>query len=185
MKRFNIAISKDDGGIEVYPMKEWLRQHPDETPSRLDPTSSTSHQIRDALRKAGWSIKETDTQVLLMKPSGGDDTATIDQVLGTTEEDPDESDPADVSFSLEYQLRDFLAQNLSAIAVGGRRLKLYVDPTGRDGIEYPSAVGPIDLLAVDENGWAAPSSDLLDQLHLRAVGRGNPAHMPTVVDALF
>src|SRR5947209_16216746 len=30
-----------------------------------------------------------------------------------------------------------------------------------------------------------PSSDLLDQLHLRAVGRGNPAHMPTVVDALF
>src|SRR5271170_4140172 len=32
---------------------------------------------------------------------------------------------------------------------------------------------------------AAPSSDLLDQLHLRAVGRGNPAHMPTVVDALF
>src|SRR5580704_12006691 len=27
--------------------------------------------------------------------------------------------------------------------------------------------------------------DLLDQLHLRAVGRGNPAHMPTVVDALF
>ena len=31
----------------------------------------------------------------------------------------------------------------------------------------------------------ASSSDLLDQLHLRAVGRGNPAHMPTVVDALF
>src|SRR6516225_1550114 len=27
--------------------------------------------------------------------------------------------------------------------------------------------------------------DLLDQLHLRAVGRGNPAHMSTVVDALF
>src|ERR1700751_4256051 len=29
------------------------------------------------------------------------------------------------------------------------------------------------------------SSDLLDQLHLRAVGRGNPAHMPAVVDPLF
>jgi hypothetical protein len=27
---------------------------------------------------------------------------------------------------------------------------------------------------------AAPSSDLLDQLHLRAVGRGNPAHMPAM-----
>src|SRR5207248_9964267 len=31
----------------------------------------------------------------------------------------------------------------------------------------------------------APSSALLDQLHLHAVGRGNPAYMPTVVDALF
>src|SRR5215472_15282925 len=32
---------------------------------------------------------------------------------------------------------------------------------------------------------AVPSSDLLDQLHLRAVGRGNPAHMAAVVEALF
>jgi hypothetical protein len=31
----------------------------------------------------------------------------------------------------------------------------------------------------------APSSDLLDQLHLRAVGRGNPAYMPTVVNPLL
>src|ERR1700751_4618947 len=29
------------------------------------------------------------------------------------------------------------------------------------------------------------SSDLLDQLHLRALGRGNPAHMPAVVETLF
>ena len=31
----------------------------------------------------------------------------------------------------------------------------------------------------------APSSDFLDQLHLRAVRRGNPAHMPAVVETLF
>lgn len=55
-------------------------------------------------------------------------------------------------FSLEYQLRDFLASNLSSIDFGGRRLRLYVDPTGRDGIEYPTAVGPIDILAVDDTG---------------------------------
>jgi hypothetical protein len=60
------------------------------------------------------------------------------------------------------------------------------------------AVNPVELVAphlLDVRGFtkpwlfgdcgAAPSSDLLDQLHLRAVGRGNPAHMPTVVDALF
>jgi RecB family endonuclease NucS len=28
--------------------------------------------------------------------------------------------------------------------------KLYVDEDGRDGVEYPTAVGPIDILAIDE-----------------------------------
>src|SRR5262249_58957885 len=32
---------------------------------------------------------------------------------------------------------------------------------------------------------ATSYSDLFDQLHLRPVGRGNPAHMPTVVDAFL
>jgi hypothetical protein len=27
---------------------------------------------------------------------------------------------------------------------------LYDDPTGRDGLEFPTAVGPIDILAIDE-----------------------------------
>jgi RecB family endonuclease NucS len=36
--------------------------------------------------------------------------------------------------------------------VRGKRLRLFVDPTGRDGIEFPTAVGPIDILAVDESG---------------------------------
>jgi RecB family endonuclease NucS len=34
--------------------------------------------------------------------------------------------------------------------IDGKRLQLFVDPTGRDGIEFPSAVGPIDILAVDD-----------------------------------
>jgi RecB family endonuclease NucS len=28
---------------------------------------------------------------------------------------------------------------------------LYVDPIGRDGIEFPTAVGPIDILAIDDS----------------------------------
>jgi hypothetical protein len=152
-KQFNVAIPREDGGLELYPMKEWLRQHPAETPDGLDPTYSTSHQLRDGLHKRGWQIKNTDTQVLLVRP--GTNNRSLDEILGPEEEEPEESsgpEPGGASFRLEYQLRDFLAQNLNAIDVGGRRLKLYVDPTGRDGIEYPSAVGPIDLLAVDENG---------------------------------
>lgn len=32
MKRFNVVIPRDDGGVEIYPMKEWLRQHPEHAP---------------------------------------------------------------------------------------------------------------------------------------------------------
>ena len=38
------------------------------------------------------------------------------------------------------------------ISVEGKKLSLYVDATDRDGVEYPTDVGPIDILAVDETG---------------------------------
>jgi RecB family endonuclease NucS len=34
----------------------------------------------------------------------------------------------------------------------GHTLRLYVDANGREGIEYPTDVGPIDILAQDERG---------------------------------
>lgn len=138
-KQYNVAIPREDGSVTLYRMKEWLRQHPDETPTGFHPTNSTSHQLRDALCEAGWSVKETDTQVVLSKPAGNDQAVAIDEVLGTTEgemSDSESGESGDASFSLEYQLRDFLGQNLDVINVGGSRLKLYV-PLGRDGIEYP------------------------------------------------
>ena len=51
MARHNVVIAKDDGGVEMYPMKEWLRQHPQHIPLGLDPTMSTSHQLRNGLRR--------------------------------------------------------------------------------------------------------------------------------------
>jgi RecB family endonuclease NucS len=36
--------------------------------------------------------------------------------------------------------------------VEGRKVRLFVDSTGRDGVEFPTAVGPIDILAVDDTG---------------------------------
>jgi len=151
VKRFNIAISRSDGGVEMYPMKEWLRQHPEHVPTGLDATGSTSHQLRDGLRKRGWSVDETPTAVRLIIPGTTDAESVISNVLGG-EGDAEQGDADELSFALEHQLRDFIAQNLSAIDIIGKRLRLYVDPTGRDGIEFPSAVGPIDILAVDETG---------------------------------
>jgi hypothetical protein len=146
VKRFNIVRPREDGGVEVYPMKEWLRQHPQHVPEGLDATSSTSHQLRNGLRRAGWSVQETGDEVRLIYPGEGAE-GTVGAVLG---EDSNEEDVVEVGFDLEFQLRDFIAQNLGTIRLDGLRLRLYVDPANRRGVEYPTAVGPIDILAVDE-----------------------------------
>jgi hypothetical protein len=151
MKRFNIVVPKEDGGVELYAMKEWLRQHPQHVPSGLDATSSTSHQLKNGLRRMGWSVQETLDEVRLLLPGGSAAEAAVGTVLGEAG-DSDEPETPEASFGLEFQLRDFIAQNISAIDVKGKRLRLYVDPTGRDGIEFPTAVGLIDILAVDDSG---------------------------------
>src|ERR1043166_82457 len=149
VQRHNVVIPKDDGGIEIYPMKEWLRQHPDVLPG-LDPNSTTSPQLRSALRRSGWTMQETPSEVKLIKPGADAGNKIIDGVLGSKDSDyPTDDEPF---FSLEYQLRDFLASNLSTITLQEKRLRLFIDPTGRDGIEFPTGVGPIDILAADERG---------------------------------
>jgi endonuclease len=152
MKRFSIVIPKSDGGVEVHAMREWLRQHPDQVPSGFDATTSTSHQLRGALKRLGWSVDENDSEVRLIPPGPGTLDANVNAVLGDDAETDDTGDEADARFGLEYQLRDFLAQNIHAFEVNARRLRLFVDPAGRDGVEYPTAVGPIDMLAVDDSG---------------------------------
>ena len=151
VQRHNVVIPREDGGVEVHPLKEWLRQHPDEVPPGLDATSSTSHQLRSGLRRLGWSMEETPTEVRLIKPGTASGPKIVDDVLGRDGSDEFVNDEAaEPFFSLEYQLRDFIASNLSTIAINGRRLRLFVDQAGHDGIEYPSAVGPIDILAIDD-----------------------------------
>src|SRR5690606_9831497 len=114
MKRFYIAIPNESGAVELHPMKQWLRQQPAEAPSGLDPTSSTSHQLRDGLRRSGWTVQETDHDVRLIRPSDQDRVAQVTQVLGDDEELGDETNQA---FGLEHHLRDFLAENLNTIRV--------------------------------------------------------------------
>lgn len=68
VKRFNIAVPKQEGGVDLYPMKKWLRRNPQNIPSGLDATFSTSHQLRSGLQKMGWLVKESFTEVRLMPP---------------------------------------------------------------------------------------------------------------------
>lgn len=137
-------------------MKEWLRQHPSDVPTGLDATSSTSHRLRDGLKTLGWRVQDSASEVRLIRPEDADKELEVLGVLGGSAGGPAEEEDTDgaeaQAFGLESQLRDFLAQNLPSVDVDGSRLVLFVDPTGRDGIEYPTAVGPIDILAVDEAG---------------------------------
>lgn len=79
-------------------------------------------------------------------------TDMVEAVLGLPGEGQASEETAEASFALEAQLRDFVAQNLPRIPVNGKRLTVYSDNAGRSGVEYPTDVGPIDILAVDEVG---------------------------------
>lgn len=54
-------------------------------------------------------------------------------------------------FALESHLRDYLAKNLSQINGLENKLSLYTEEN-RDGVEYQTDVGPIDILALDNDG---------------------------------
>jgi hypothetical protein len=151
-KRFLIVTKSPTGAIELHPMKEWLRQHPGEVPPGLNPTDSTSHQLRDSLKRKGWRVNETDDEVRVVSPDVVDDATSI-SVLGEPSDEETALDAeAQFEFALESHLRDFIARNLGTIPVAKKKLTLFLDQSKRTGIEYPTDVGFIDILAVDEDG---------------------------------
>lgn len=56
------------------------------------------------------------------------------------------------TFRLESHLRDYLAQNLSLFQFLGTKLSLYRSAEDVIGVEFQTAVGPIDILAEGDNG---------------------------------
>ncbi|MBI4529698.1 MAG: hypothetical protein HY695_38355 [Deltaproteobacteria bacterium] len=81
MQRFSVEVPLQEGGVTVQPMKEWLRRNPGHLPAGMSPASSTSHQIRAALKKRGWQVRETSDEVRLVMPrsaaSGNDASVEI------------------------------------------------------------------------------------------------------------
>jgi len=54
------------------------------------------------------------------------------------------------TFALESHLRDYLARNLGSLTGFDGKLALYVDVDKRDGVEFQTDVGPIDILAISD-----------------------------------
>ena len=89
-----------------------------------------------------WEIRRDDYGKLAVAQCDLDDYA-----VETT--DPDEEE---YLFPLESHLRDFVATNIGTIKVHGLCLRLYANDSGKDGVEYPTDVGPIDVLAQNSDG---------------------------------
>ena len=129
MKRFYLVV---ENGAR-YPMKQWLRENPTFIPNGLDATTSTSHALRNGLKKNGWQHKESETEELLIQQGVEIEDMPEDVDLEQEDESP--------SFVLEQHLRDFLAENIGTVKILNKSLKVFVNKEGKDGIEYPTAVG--------------------------------------------
>ncbi|MCK4398333.1 MAG: DUF91 domain-containing protein [Methanophagales archaeon] len=101
-------------------------------------------ELYDPEKHGTWEIRKDEYGKLTVAQMG------LEEVPGT--EDEQVEGEQELLFPVESHLRDFIANNIEAITVNGHRLKLYVDENGRDGVEYPTDIGPIDILAVDEKG---------------------------------
>jgi hypothetical protein len=67
-KKFLIASNGPDGAIDLQPLMDWLRRHPDQVPPGMTPDGSTSHQLRGGLKKLGWVVVETEEEVRIFRP---------------------------------------------------------------------------------------------------------------------
>jgi endonuclease len=151
-RRFLVVQAKPGAGVELFPMREWCANHPNEMPPGLNIRLVNSHRVRDELRRIGWKAEEHDTQVLMFPPGFIDD-GRVQETLGTEDAPDDDEDTRETAFELEAQLQDFIAYNIQPIPINDKRLPLYVDPaSGTKGIELQTPVGRIDVLATDADG---------------------------------
>jgi hypothetical protein len=74
------------------------------------------------------------------------------EAIAQPEESPGTFDVQQSSFALESHLRDYLARNLQSIGDFGSPLTMYTSEDGRDGVEFQTDVGPIDILATSPTG---------------------------------
>jgi len=91
-----------------------------------------------------WEIAEKSGELVVRMMQ----EATEDPILPPGESGDDQGG----SFALESHLRDYLAKNLPYLAGGNTSLSLFVSSDGRDGVEFQTDVGPIDILATSQTG---------------------------------
>ncbi|MCY0389914.1 endonuclease NucS [Robbsia sp. Bb-Pol-6] len=96
-----------------------------------------------------WEIAEGPTGLVVRSSDDTGDGIPVPSL-------PEQVSSNDVygAFALEAHLRDYLAKNLPTLPGHTTPLRLHVDDggSGREGVEYQTDVGQIDLLATGTNG---------------------------------
>lgn len=110
-------------------------------------------ELYDPEKHGIWAIKRNESGKLTV--ARVDDKAELEEQpevesADLTEETAEEE--GELDFPIEGHLRDFIAKNIASIKIDGRSLRLYADDFGRIGVEYPTDVGLIDILAIDDEG---------------------------------
>jgi hypothetical protein len=103
-------------------------------------------------RHGYWEIAKHEDGKLFVSRSNDVEFAARSTVGTTSDTQPSDEAGEEFLFPLERHLRDFLVANIRNIRPGGRSLSVYADELGQTGVEYPTGVGFIDLLAVEDGG---------------------------------
>jgi len=104
-------------------------------------------ELYDPARHGTWEIRRDENGKLTVGERG------VETKAGTTDDAEREGESGQIgyAFPIERHLRDFIARNIETLPFGPGRLSLFRDDTGRDGVAYPTEVGIIDILAVDDS----------------------------------
>ncbi len=149
-KPHRVVLNNSEGGVEVYPLKQWLRQNPQHLPQGMNPDTNTSHELRRALQRSGWVLEIRVNEVLLIKPTEDGDVSFADQL---SEEDALTDDAIyqeeigevrEITFGLERDLQTALRANIEQLEAG---LKIF-----DEGRERTTEAGRIDITAIDAQG---------------------------------
>jgi hypothetical protein len=144
IKHHMVVIEKHDGGVEVHPMKQWLRDNPQFLPEGMHPSTNTSHELRAALRKEGWRMEMRSDQVLVIKPNSLGDTSFATEMLPDPSEDEEVIEAEEITFGLERDLQSALRLNINQLESGLRIID--------EGRERGTEAGRIDITAIDTAG---------------------------------
>lgn len=97
----------------------------------------------DPEKHGQWEIAEQNGQLMVR---------AVQEAMIDATPLPETGDEQGGGFAFESHLRDYLARHLPVLDGGATSLSVFVSPDGRDGVEFQTDVGPIDILATSSSG---------------------------------